>query len=245
MNTKILGFLAAALLTAPMAANAQAQYVYDYTGAITYDSSCTECSPIAIGSQVTGTFTFDYANGNPAQSSGTIGSAGWTVTSYGGGSSSEPSPLPTSLVFAMTAQVGGFSFASQIPSGPAIFYPSGGSSVQGYANSGGRGSTFIAYENWTDAPSYRGGSSINISNPHGAYSVTGLPILAGATSATGTAENFVGADSSREIDFNITSLMRAPELDPASAAGGLTLLLSGLAMAMGARRSRSPERSIT
>ena len=33
----------------------------------------------------------------------------------------------------------------------------------------------------------------------------------------------------------------APEIDPASAAGGLTLLLSGLAMAVGARRSRSRE----
>jgi hypothetical protein len=245
MKAKILGFLTAALLASPMAANAQD--VYDYTGAITHDSSCSECSPIPIGSQVTGTFTFDYANGNPAQSSGAIGSAGWTVTSYGGGYSSKPSPLPTSLVFAMTAQVDGFSFASQIPSGPAMFYPSGGSSVQGYANSGGRGSTFIAYENWTDSPSYSGGSSINISNPRGAYSVTGLPILAGATLATGTAENFVGADSSREIDFNITSLnlTSAPEIDPASAAGGLTLLLSGLAIAMGARRSRSPERSVT
>jgi hypothetical protein len=39
------------------------------------------------------------------------------------------------------------------------------------------------------------------------------------------------------------TLTFSPELDPASAASGLTLLLSGLALALGARRSVSRERS--
>jgi hypothetical protein len=82
-----------------------------------------------------------------------------------------------------------------------------------------------------------------IVNSHGAYDAAGLPIFAGAQSATG---NVVFSLSSAElvnIDFNLSSLTLAPEIDPAFAAGALTLLLSGLAIAAGDRRSRSPERT--
>ena len=56
MNGKILGFLTAALMAAPLAANAQ--FTYDFTGVITSSNQ----DSIAIGSQISGTFTFDYAD---------------------------------------------------------------------------------------------------------------------------------------------------------------------------------------
>lgn len=79
-----------------------------------------------------------------------------------------------------------------------------------------------------------GYTGFEINNPHGAYSADGLPILTGATYAQGV---FIERcnQTSYDVIYNITSLTRAPELDAASAAGGLTLLLSLFAMAMGAR----------
>ena len=87
--------------------------------------------------------------------------------------------------------------------------------VQGSANSGGAGgSTFTAIECYEFSPSTNGCSSLSITNPHGAYSVTGQPILAGATSATGGITRTAGPvddpDSHTDIQFNITSLTPRP-----------------------------------
>jgi hypothetical protein len=60
-----------------------------------------------------------------------------------------------------------------------------------------------------------------------------MPILAGATSAQGVVTDFVS-----DYLFNITSFTLAPELDSGSGTGGVALLLSLLAMTVGARRSR-------
>jgi hypothetical protein len=189
MNGKILGFLIAALMAAPMVANAQ--FTYNFTGVITSSNQ----DWIAIGSQFSGTFTFDYANGDPAQSSGTIGSANWSVVSSG-----------CSSVFATTASAG-IDYATLV----SPYHPCGTQAVvQGSAHSGGAGgSTFTASEAYNFSPSTQGSSSLSISNPNGAYSVTGLPILAGATSATGgitKAEGAVGPVFFTAIEFNITSL---------------------------------------
>jgi hypothetical protein len=208
MNGKILGFLTAALMAvcALIASPAfSSTFTYDYTGVITYADS--QVYSIAIGSQVSGTYTFV----NPAQ--------------------------PSSLVFASTAQVDGFYYntpsLANLSSDP---YGYAHSSVQGSANSG----TFTASEQWVTAPDTVGSSSLTISNPHGGYPLSGVPILALATSATGEVNAFIASEPT-QIDFKITSFTPAPEIDPASAATGLTLLMSVLAMALGARRSRAPE----
>jgi hypothetical protein len=235
MNVKILGLLTSALVAVCTLIVCPAAFsspvTYDYTGVIIAALSVDFSIP--VGSQVTGTYTFDYANGNPAQSSGTIGSANWIVASKGGPGTGFP--VPTSLVYSFTAQVGSFSYSNHVPPETEL---SAQTVVQGYANSGGPGSTFVTQEG-----NLNGDSSLFISNPHGAYSSNGLPILAGAAKddASGTIQVFSGTN----LVFDLTSLtlVSAPEIDSASAAGGLTLLLSGLAMAMGARRSRTPERS--
>jgi len=108
----------------------------------------------------------------------------------------------------------------------------------GSANGGpGSGSTFAAGETWEAAPDVNGGSALIISNPHGAYSSNGLPILAGATSATGEVGEFL-ADTYTSIDFKITSLTAvatAPEIDGSSAVAGITLLIGGLTVLRGRR----------
>ncbi len=146
MNGKILGFLTAALMAAPLAANAQ--FTYDFTGVITSSNQ----DSIAIGSQISGTFTFDYANGDPTLSSGTIGSANWSVASSG-----------CSSVFATTAQVDGiFDYVTLVnpyhPCGPQAV-------VEGSANTGGAGSTFTASEAYHFSPSTQGGSSAQYLQP--------------------------------------------------------------------------------
>ena len=201
MNGKILGFLTAVLMAAPMAANAQ--FTYDYTGVVTLFSTTIEPPPFAIGMQVSGTFTFDYANGNPAQSSGTIGSANWIVASSGAGGS-----LPNSVVFATTAQV--VELKRDVYGTPIVQLPSAAAANrQGSSSSGAGGSTFTASEAWAFSPDTNGFSTLSISNPHGAYSAAGLPILAGATSATGEVASLNGG-TGIQPDFNITSLTPHP-----------------------------------
>jgi hypothetical protein len=219
-----------ALIVSPAAFSSPV--TYDYTGVITYFFNAG--NTIAIGSQVSGTYTFDLANGNPAQSSGTIGSGNWAVVSAGGPFYS--AAVPSLLPFASTAHVDGFVYATPLPPLSSSIYAD--SEVLGVHNDTGRGSTFTAGESYEVSPDNAGTSSLGIDNPHGAYSANGLPILAGATSAMEEVTELLGRS---EIVFNITSLKIAPEIDPASAAGGLTLLFSGLAMALGAPRSGSPE----
>jgi hypothetical protein len=222
MNVKRINACAAVLVCALIVSPAafSSSVTYDYTGVITsvYD---TQNYSIAVGSPVSGTYVFDFANGNPAQSSGTIGSANWTVVSQGGAAYSLPTP--TSLVFASTAQVSNFGYSTPPPQTGVLSSSYVQSSVQGSANSGGPGSTFTASEGFAYSADAYGGSSFSISNPGGAYSVNGLPILAGATSATGAVTAAAGGLVT-QIEFNITSLTPAPVPIPAAA----WLLMSGL-----------------
>ncbi len=82
-----------------------------------------------------------------------------------------------------------------------------------------------------------------IVNSHGAYDAAGLPILAGAQSATANVVFSLSNTELVNVDFNLSSLTLAPEIDPAFASGALTLLLSGLAVAAG-RRSRVGTRHV-
>jgi hypothetical protein len=225
MNAKNLGFFAAALLGTSMAANAQV--VYDFTGVVT-NTEGLDLPP--IGSQVSGTYTFDLANGNPAQSSGVVGSSNWVVNTEGGPLNSTL-PVPKSLVFASTFRDAlNNSYATPAPTSAFVYYGSG--------ITGGPRTFFSAGDNFQISQYVNGYEAFEIVNPNGAYSADGMPVLlAGATHAQGTiverSNQFL-----YNVLFTITSLTRAPELDSASAAGGLTLLLVLFAIATGARPRR-------
>jgi len=204
---------------------------YDYSGVVTSVDDSVPGYSIAIGSKITGTYTFDFANANSSLSSGVVGSSNWIAASQG------DSPA-TLLVFTSTANASGFEYATPPPPNTGFPGSGGQSAVMGSANGGpGSGSTFAAGETWEAVPDVNGGSALTISNPHGAYSSNGLPILAGATSATGEVGEFL-ADTYTSIDFKITSLTAvatAPEMDGSSAIAGITMLLGGLTVLRGRR----------
>jgi hypothetical protein len=135
-------------------------------------------------------------------------------------------------------------FSTTFRAGQVVY--STGNSFPGNSNVSGQydrpPSFFAAQEEW-----YKGeqdeGSQFVIINSHRAYDAAGLPIFAGAQSATGNVTFSLSNTESVGIFFNLSSLTLAPEIDPAFAPGALTLLLSGLAMAAGARRSRSSRTS--
>jgi hypothetical protein len=54
-----------------------------------------------------------------------------------------------------------------------------------------------------------------IVNSHGAYDAAGLPILAGAQSATANVVFSLSNTELVNVDFNLSSLTLAPEIDPA------------------------------
>jgi len=216
MNRTILGFLAAPLLAASMASHAQV--VYNYTGVV-YSSDVygpglpAAFLPIPIGTEVSGTYTLDLGN------SKIPGSGYWL--------------LQGSSYFGSSFRAGSIDYAT-----PAA---SSGINVTSWieGNHSGGMPAYFAYENWnTGAYLSRGSSEFEIDNPHGAWTAAGLPIFAGHSDAFGEVTLAVAPNSDAYVYFNLTSFTRAPELDSASAAGGLTLLLSGLAIA-GRRRSRS------
>jgi hypothetical protein len=204
---------------------------YDFSGIVTsYDAFGGVSVP--IGSSISGTYTFNLPVG-------THGSASFSVGAQGG--PSYGTPLPTSSVFVTSAQVGSlFAYTSATPS------PSdSGNMFAGFQSSvSGAGTGFRAGEQWRAAPDTTGGSSLSITNPHGAYSAAGLPIFAGATSATGGISEFI-ASQPTELGYTITSMKQAtaaPEIDRSSAISVLTLVAGGLAV-MRARPRRRLSRS--
>ena len=93
---------------------AQAQS-YDFTGTVKEASGIY--SSIPIGATVTGTYTFELSNANPAQSNGTIGSFSttWDAELFGGSYYVTSPPPVSSVVFSSTANVDGFTYASYAP----------------------------------------------------------------------------------------------------------------------------------
>jgi hypothetical protein len=216
MNSKLLGFMAAPLLAASMASNAQV--VYNYTGVV-YSTELLgpgpvePFSPVPIGTQVSGTYTLDLGN------SKIPGSGYWL--------------LQGSSLFSSTFRANSIVYATPIASSAIDV------SSEIVGTHSGDTPLYFANEDWSSGAYLgRGGSQLEVFNPHGAWTAAGLPNVAGASDVIGQVNFAVAPTSDAYVFYNITSFTRAPELDSATAAGGLTLLLSGLAMA-GSRRSRS------
>jgi hypothetical protein len=202
-------------------AAAQADTItYDFTGVVS--GVIGSYSTSLIGATVTGTYSFDFANAAPFYSQGTVGSAGWTSATYGGGGYAFPPQTLSQYVFTSTAQVGSVTYstigggdgtqsyvtAGVNPSLPPYFYTA--------AEGNSYGSTSITSET-SSALSLEGNSVL--------WSATGLPQLSAATIAQGQFRMTSAPLTPNEILYNITSLTPAPVPLPDAA----WLLLSGLA----------------
>jgi hypothetical protein len=216
--------LTAALAAVPMAADAQSE-TFDFSGVVTSSSNAPS---VLDGMTITGTYTIDLANGNPYSGSGSVNYSGpWT---YAVSPSPDGNPVGSAYVepgpvFASTAQVGAFSYASVA----SPLFPNG-SEVTG-ADQGG---AYFAYETSTPKSSFSSSSSFEIMGGL-AYSPNGMPLFGQGSTGMGDVIIDVGGVQS-VVDYNIKSITAAPEMDPASVTSALTLLFGGLAVLRGRQR---------
>jgi hypothetical protein len=101
----------AVLAALPMSARAD-PVTYDFTGTVV---SVNDLTGVSVGMPVTGTYTFDFANSNPAELFGTIGSSapeGWAAGNSGGAQFSTSAPTLSQFVFSSTATVGAVSYST-------------------------------------------------------------------------------------------------------------------------------------
>ena len=235
MNLGLKGFLIAAALTASGAVGAQ-QVTYDFTGTVTSSGF----GSIAAGTAVTGTYTINLGNADPGLSDNGINKyEPWSRDTAGGAlfSSLDSSPQ-TGSVFSSSVVVG-------TPT-TATFANSGLSAIGNLSSILG-GSDYYSgsVTDYTSATSFVS-SSFNLADlTEAPFGATGLPVFGVNTTGTGVLEfvsNYAPGNSGyneRQLDYSITSLSRveAPEINAASAASGLTLLLGGLAVLRGRRRA--------
>jgi hypothetical protein len=198
-----------------MASAASAQ-TFDFTGVITAATYDSPYNPVAVGSLVTGSFTFDFANAQTT--SGTVGSSNWSYTEAS--VTVNPVMIPSSApptVFSLTLQAGSFLYSS-IPADISAF---NNSSIAGHhgiltASEFAEPASVAPYGFWESAITLNG------------YNGAGLP-AAGAQGSGQLVSAEMGGFYNTE-DFSIKSVTRAPEMDPADAAGGLILLFGALAV---------------
>jgi hypothetical protein len=213
---KIQRALLFTVLLALLAGSAQADMYY-FTGAIT-DDYLYDQPALPAGTPISGIFTISIANAQTV--TGTVGSANWLAQESGG---TFDVPNAPATVFDMSFSAPGYSYYTN-PSSQA---------QRSISSVGQTNGAFSASELTIPIRDFNEEDSSSVT-------LSGYP----GGGVTGNGNVSMNSHAFRDsVDFTITSLTRAPEIDPASAAGGLTLLLSGLAMAMGARRSRSPERT--
>lgn len=249
--------VALAFLLGSMAANAQS-VTFDFSGRVadaTYPNPATAVL-IPDGTLVTGSFTFTY---DPLISgdgtvSGTIGSSspqGWSATMPGVG--------PGFDLFSSTVQVVGFSTSfstGAINTGSGSSHISGGSTTGLPGNPGGgpgfepsgslngfemNGSGLFGTESWITLASAPGTN---------AFLSNGLPNVANISGSFGMFETYthgpvsdIFANGNSGVQYEITSITRAPEIDPTSAASGFALLLGALLVVFGRRGKLSSART--
>jgi hypothetical protein len=176
-----------------------------------------------VGEAINGTFTITYDNMDTA--AGTIGSSSrWSVSSGAG--------IPENTAVFATAVSGGYRSMPVPPMDPG-----------GRASVTGGGNAFYAYEY---AAAYPTSSYLYIKGGT-PYNAEGLPVLSKGETAVGgfslggnspIGVIFPGGvpDGGFAVQYNITSLTQVPEIDSASAATCLTLLLGNL-IVVGSRRA--------
>lgn len=191
---------------------------YDFTGVVT--SATGAYSSLAVGSEVTGTYTLDFSNASSTQGYGTVGSytSPWNAEAFGG--TNVGLSDPAGYVFMSTAAAGGFSYKTAAVPGAYEDNTSINSDASTY--------DFSASETECPTSSFSSCSDSGFELESGGretYTSNGLPIFAVANAGTGTYGYFEvsGIDNSgSEVEYNLTSLTPVPL--PA----GAWLMLSGL-----------------
>ena len=220
-------YVALAALTASAAASANSQ-TYDFTGTVT----ASDFASITTGVTITGTYTINLANADPLISDNGINpTTPWTRAVLGGAAFN--APVPTGTVFSSSATAGSSVFASSAPSAFGSYSQVTGGSFFYNAND----IEYTSNSSFTESIFHIDGSSPFTSN--------GLPLLGAGSMGTGsiffatnvTTGNGLHFDYGPQLDYSITSLkpVMAPEINPASAAGGLLMLLGALAVIRGRR----------
>jgi hypothetical protein len=251
MNSFAQPAIALALVLGSAVASAQS-VTFDFTGRVADATYATANAPlIPDGNLVTGSFTFTYdplMSNNPNNTSivGTIGASspdGWLAESAGFG--------PGTMLFSSTVQVVGFSTSySTGDTGVSSSLIRGGSTTDmlnscGFRTDGASqesggvvgcemsGSGLVGTDSWISLLPTTFGSV--------AFSSDGLPI---ASDIRGGAGEFVYytngptsifAGGASGVQYEITSVMLAPEIDATSAVSALTLLMGGLLVLRGGR----------
>jgi hypothetical protein len=226
---KGFGVLAAILASAAASA---APATFDFMGTVT----ASDVASVAAGTKITGTYTIDLSNADPNSSDGPINPIfPWIRAVVGGAAYSQP--VPAGTVFSSTAKAGSFNFADSAPSalgsasqvtGGSFFY---GAYDSEYISRSSFEESTLSINDFTAAP----------------FTAGGLPVLGANSVGTGSIfyavnvsdSNGVKFDYGPKLDYSITSLTpvhTAPEMDPASAVGGITLLLGAIAVIRGRRR---------
>jgi hypothetical protein len=213
MRIAAMGFL--------LLASAASAQTFDFTGVITQATPDPVYNPVVVGSPVSGSFTFDFANAQAV--TGKLGSASWAYTETSPPTTYPILPIAQSsppTVFFMTLQSGSFIYTS---------YPADSSTLNDSSIAGQHG-ILTASEDANPAslfPYAHYASSITLNG----YNSEGLPI----SSASGSGQVTLAVHGSfyDTEDFSIRRIVPVPEVDPDFAAGCATLLLSALAMARG------------
>jgi hypothetical protein len=169
---KVALLLTVGIVSAPVAANANS-VTYDFTGAVTAATGIY--SSVALGTAITGTYTFDYANAT--ETTGTAGiSSTWNVRADGGAQFGLPSIMGP--VFSSTVNIGSLSYSSAMPTTES-------SDTSSVAN-GGRKFELSAQEGqFSPTGGFATASYLTLVNLHASpFDSEGLPIfVAGMTVA--------------------------------------------------------------
>ncbi len=225
---------AVAALMMPLAANAQ-QFTVDYTGVVT----SSDFAGASAGMMVTGTYTFNFDDANPLESDNGIqvGEPWYRETTVGANTIQNLflPPVPaTGSVFTSTAQVGGLTYASSAspPVGSFSRVMGGGNFEYGVeSETTGISSLFI-----------QSGFEVLDPNFPDAQDGNGVPLLNSNTMGTGYfGFEILNGDTAtfERVNYSLTNLALAPEIDATCTSSALTLLFGSLLVLRGRRRQRS------
>jgi opacity protein-like surface antigen len=234
MNRQILGLkvlVALAALTASVAASAQ-QATYDFTAIIT----SSDFGYVPVGETIRGSYTFNLGNADYTSDGQSDNGVGYNQPWYRAIGGDPTYPETKGPVFSSSITAGAFTFGGT----PSL--------TGGYSRifGGDYPLTYTASDHEITGTTTTDSLIVLQDASAPPFTLDGLPVLNPTTIGTGafsfstsvTGTNGQTRSYGSDFDYSIKSLtlVSAPEIDPASVAGGLTLLIGGLAVLRGRRK---------